>query len=61
MSEVIIDTNVAVVANRQNTDVVTPCVDACILFLTAARNSHVVLIDAGPPCQCEVKHLSRAI
>ena len=53
MSEVIIDTNVAVIANRQNANVVISCVDACVLFLTAARNAHVVLIDVGDEIRAE--------
>jgi len=53
MNEVIIDTNVAVIANRQNADVMTSCFDACVLFLIAARNSHVVLIDVGDEIRAE--------
>ena len=45
MSEVIVDTNVIVVANHQNTNVRENCVDSCIEFLTDVRNQHVVLID----------------
>ncbi len=45
MTEVIIDTNVAVVANRQNPDVAQGCVDNCIAFITAAHSQHVVIVD----------------
>ncbi len=47
MSEVIVDTNVIVVANRQNFKVVQNCVDACIKFLIEAKDNSVVLIDRG--------------
>lgn len=47
MSEVVIDTNVAVVANRQNNDASVSCADACILFLTEVQSNHVVLIDGA--------------
>ena len=47
MSRVIIDTNVAVEANRQNSTTEPRCVEACIGFLIDARNYHVVLIDSG--------------
>lgn len=53
MSEVIVDTNVAVVANRQNCDVVESCVDACISFLVEARDNHVVLVDSGDELRAE--------
>ncbi len=45
MTEVIIDTNVAVIANRQNADVVESCADACIHFLISAQSGRVILID----------------
>jgi hypothetical protein len=45
MTEVIVDTNVAVVANQQNGGVVTSCIDACTIFITMARGQHIVLID----------------
>ncbi|SEP49900.1 hypothetical protein SAMN02990966_07448 [Rhodospirillales bacterium URHD0017] len=47
MTEVIVDTNVAVVANKQNSSVVATCVDACMVFITTARNQHIVLMDDG--------------
>jgi len=47
MSGVIVDTNVAVVANGQNTEVVARCTDDCIRFLIEAKSEHIVLIDAG--------------
>jgi len=53
MSEVIIDTNVAVVANHQNPEIIDRCVDACIHFLTKARETHVVLIDCGDEIRTE--------
>ncbi len=45
MTEVIVDTNVAVVANDQNSGVRLSCIDACKIFVVQARNAHVVLID----------------
>lgn len=53
MSDVIIDTNVAVVANRQNAGVAEACVDACIIFLVTARTDHVVLLDGGDEIRTE--------
>ena len=47
MSDVIIDTNVAVVANRQNHDVVANCEITCIEFIARSRAEHVVLLDGG--------------
>ena len=45
MTEVIADTNVAVIANRQNADVVESCENACIQFIAACRQDRVVLLD----------------
>lgn len=45
MTEVIIDTNVLVVANGQNSDVIESCEDACIRFLVQASATGVVLMD----------------
>jgi hypothetical protein len=45
MTEVIVDTNVAVVANQQNGGVVASCIDACMIFIAAVRGNHIVLID----------------
>ncbi len=53
MSDIIVDTNVAVVANRQNNGVEQSCADACVLFLTDAHTQHVVLIDAGDEVRSE--------
>ena len=53
MSDVIIDTNVAVVANRQNAAVVESCISACIDFLVSARSQHVVLLDEGDEIRAE--------
>jgi len=47
MAEIIVDTNVAIVANGQNDDVVVSCVDACKEFIVAAREQHVLLLDDG--------------
>lgn len=51
--EVIIDTNVAMVANHQNNEVQEDCRDACILFLADAKNNHVVLVDSGDAIRTE--------
>lgn len=53
MSDTIIDTNVMVVANRQNAAVADECQDACIRFLIEARTSRVVLIDSGDEIRAE--------
>lgn len=53
MSDVIIDTNVAVVANRQNPGVAPDCIEACIVFLARARTEHVVLLDGGDEVRAE--------
>ncbi len=47
MTFVIIETNVAVVANGQNLDVVESCIDACKMFLIRAMRDHVTLLDAN--------------
>lgn len=47
------DTNVAVVANEQNGDVVPACVDACKMFIATAREQHVLLIDEGDSIRLE--------
>jgi len=53
MSDLIVDTNVAVVANRQNRQVLTTCADNCVLFITAARAQHVVLLDQDDEIRTE--------
>ena len=53
MSEVIVDTNVAIIANRQNSSVVANCVEACIRFLAEAPTKHIVLIDEGDEIRAE--------
>ena len=53
MSAVVIDTNVAVVANRQNPKVTPSCEDACVRFLTAAKSDYVVLLDQGDEVRAE--------
>jgi hypothetical protein len=56
---VIVDTNVAVVANHQNNNVADACMDACVVFLTEVRrNSTVVVIDDGDEVR---KEYTRAI
>lgn len=45
MTEVIVDTNVAVVANMQNPQVVQSCIDACAVFMAEVVAQHVVLLD----------------
>ena len=45
MKDVIVDTNVLVVANRQNAQVAPSCVDACVAFVESALAEHVTLID----------------
>lgn len=47
MTDVIVDTNVVVVANRQNQDVCEDCIDACVKFLIAAQANCIVLLDDG--------------
>ncbi|MDA5630772.1 MULTISPECIES: hypothetical protein [Agrobacterium] len=51
--EVIIDTNVAMVANHQNDDVQQTCQDACTFFLTDVKNNHIVLMDSGDEIRSE--------
>jgi len=51
--EVIIDTNVIVVANHQNDAVAQTCQDACVLFLTEAKSNHVVLMDSEDEIRSE--------
>ena len=51
--EVIIDSNVAVIANRQNNDVQLECQDACIDFIIEAKTKCVVLIDNNDEIRSE--------
>ncbi len=53
MNDVIIDTNVEVLANRQNSKVVQDCIDACIQFIIMVRTDRVVLIDDGDEIRAE--------
>lgn len=53
MTDVIVETNVAVIANGQNTDVVLDCQAACIRFLMAVVNGRITLVDAGDAIQKE--------
>jgi len=53
MAEVIIDTNVAVVANRQSPKVAQECIDACAEFLAVARAEHVILLDQDDEIRAE--------
>ena len=46
MTEVIVDTNVAVVANLQNPAAVQSCIDFCTEFLAAVVTGRRVLLDA---------------
>lgn len=59
MSDVIIDTNVMIVANHQNPDVAIDCVEACILFLIKAKADHVVLLDGGDEIRAEYANALR--
>jgi len=45
MTDVIIDTNVAVIANDQDPDVVESCIDVCKLFLISVMHDKIVLLD----------------
>lgn len=53
MSNVIIDTNIMVIANRQNRDVAVSCMDACVKFLIRAQASSTVLMDSGDEIRAE--------
>ncbi len=53
MTEVIVDTNVAVVANGQNDDVVGSCRDACTRFIAEIPHGRVVLIDSADEIRAE--------
>lgn len=53
MTDVIVETNVAVVANGQNTDVVLDCQAACIRFLMAVVKGRITLVDADDAIQTE--------
>lgn len=45
MVERIIDTNVAMVANRQSERVIESCAEKCIEFLIDTKNNHKVILD----------------
>jgi hypothetical protein len=51
--KVIIDTNVMMVANHQNTEVTSMCQEVCVEFLIKARADYVVLIDSGDEIRSE--------
>jgi len=53
MSEVIVDTNVVVIANRQNVAVRESCADACVVFLSIAQSQHIILVDLGDEIRAE--------
>lgn len=53
MVEAIIDTNVAVIANGQNNDVVQSCYNACVRFIITAKASRVIVIDDGDEVRSE--------
>lgn len=53
MTEVIVDTNVVVVSNEQNTDVVDSCVNACKRFIAGIASGRVVLLDAADEIRAE--------
>lgn len=46
-NQVVIDTNVIVVANGQNGNATTDCTNACVQFLSRARAESVVILDSG--------------
>ncbi len=53
MTEVIVDTNVAVVANGQNNGVVDSCKDACTRFIAEIHAGRIVLIDSADEIRAE--------
>lgn len=53
MTDVIVDTNVAVVANGQNADVVDACVNACKRFIAGIQAGRVVLLDSSDEIRTE--------
>lgn len=53
MTQVVIDTNVMVVANHQNGLAVKTCVSACIQYLVHAREKCVVLLDDADQVRAE--------
>jgi hypothetical protein len=56
MTKLILDTNVAAVANGQHDDVTTECMDACKIFLASAPTKFVVLLDDADAIQQEYAH-----
>lgn len=53
MTDVIVDTNVAVVANMQNDGVAVPCIDACVAFIAGVPGKRRVVIDDGDQVRAE--------
>lgn len=53
MTDVIVDTNVAVVANGQSAKVVLDCLEASIRFLIEVVDRHTALIDDGDAIRSE--------
>lgn len=53
MNDVIIDTNVMMVANHQHAGATGACVDACVAFLIQVRSKRVVLLDSADQVRIE--------
>lgn len=53
MTDFIIDTNVAVVANMQNEHVVSSCIDACISLIASIPGNHRIVIDESDQVRTE--------
>jgi hypothetical protein len=53
MSKVIIDTNLIVVANRQNAEVAENCVLACTKFIIEARSNSIIIMDTSDEIRTE--------
>lgn len=53
MKNCIVDTNVIVIANRQNEKACLSCVDACIEFIIDARANKSILLDSNNEIRAE--------
>ena len=53
MTDAIVDTNVMIVANRQNGDVASNCIDSCVEFLILLKKSGTIIVDCGDQIRSE--------
>lgn len=53
MTDAIVDTNVMIVANRQNGEIAPNCIDNCVEFLVGLQKSGVLILDSSDQVRLE--------